>query len=196
MISSIVLAAGMSTRMGQLKALLDWGGEPLVCYQVRQLREAGADEVIVVLGYRSDEIHRRMKTAECRVMLNPRFHTGRAGSLRIGAKASDRNADPIVVVNVDQPATAAVIRALLEAHAPEAAATRPVHDGRHGHPIVVAGALRPELLEADEAERGLDGILKRHAGAVRDVPAGPECLLDLNTPGDYESAHAATHAPA
>ncbi|MYK25863.1 MAG: NTP transferase domain-containing protein, partial [Dehalococcoidia bacterium] len=50
MISSILLAAGMSTRMGQPKALLDWGGEPLICYQIRQLQEAGVDEVVVVLG--------------------------------------------------------------------------------------------------------------------------------------------------
>ncbi len=39
MISGIILAAGMSTRMGEPKALLDWGGEALVCYQVRQLQD-------------------------------------------------------------------------------------------------------------------------------------------------------------
>lgn len=49
-----------------LKALLDWGGMPLICYQVRQLREAGTDEVIVVLGHRSDEINRRMWRENCR----------------------------------------------------------------------------------------------------------------------------------
>ncbi|MEO6397075.1 MAG: NTP transferase domain-containing protein, partial [Tepidiformaceae bacterium] len=61
MLSSIVLAAGFSSRMGEPKALLDWGGEPLLAYHVRQLREAGADEVIVVLGHRGDEIQRGMR---------------------------------------------------------------------------------------------------------------------------------------
>ena len=50
MISSILLAAGMSTRMGEPKALLDWGGEPLIRYQIRQIQEAGVDEVALVLG--------------------------------------------------------------------------------------------------------------------------------------------------
>ncbi|MBK7725004.1 MAG: NTP transferase domain-containing protein [Dehalococcoidia bacterium] len=59
MISGIILAAGTSTRMGRPKALLDWGGQPLVCYQVRQLQEAGCDEVIVVLGHKADNISRR-----------------------------------------------------------------------------------------------------------------------------------------
>src|SRR5688572_3577180 len=92
-ISSIVLAAGQSTRMGQPKALLDWGGEPLIAYQVKQLKEAGVDEVVVVLGYRSDDIHRKIGSLPCRVMLNARYQMGKANSLRIGAKAVDRDAD-------------------------------------------------------------------------------------------------------
>ena len=87
MISSIILAAGLSSRMGSLKSLLDWGGEPLLGYEIKTLKEAGADEVIVVLGYRADDIHRKIAKYDCRVMLNPLFYQGRAGSLRIGAKA-------------------------------------------------------------------------------------------------------------
>src|SRR5437660_3614492 len=101
MISSIVLAAGMSNRMGEPKALLDWGGEELVNWQVRQLKEAGVDEVIVVIGHMADPIRRRMKRADCRVMLNPRYQMGRAGSLRIGAKAVNRDTEAILIINVD-----------------------------------------------------------------------------------------------
>ena len=71
MISGILLAAGMSTRMGEPKALLDWGGEPLARYQIRQLREAGADEVIVVLGHRGDDIHRELRGLEYRGVTTP-----------------------------------------------------------------------------------------------------------------------------
>ena len=188
MISSIVLAAGMSTRMGTPKPLLDWGGEPLLAFQVQQLQEAGCDEVIVVLGYRSDEIHRQIRRLTCRVMLNPKYQMGRAGSLRIGARAVNRDADAIVVLNVDQPRPAGLLRALIEAHDPQTAATRPSFEGHAGHPVVLSGWLRPELLEATEEEEGLRGILRRHQDQVGQVESDPTCFLDLNTPGEYEEA--------
>lgn len=191
MIAGILLAAGMSTRMGEPKALLDWGGEPLVRYQVRQLREAGADEVVVVLGHRGDDVHREMRGLDCRTVLNATYQLGRAGSLRAGAKAVSREAETIVVLNVDQPRAAALIRAVIEARTPEAAAARPAHGGRHGHPVALAGRLRGELLEASEESGGLRGVLAAHADAIVDAPADEECLLDLNTRAEYEAALAA-----
>ena len=50
MVSAVVLAAGASTRMGTQKLLLPFGGEPLVRRAVRQVRAAGFDDVLVVLG--------------------------------------------------------------------------------------------------------------------------------------------------
>jgi len=188
MISSIILAAGMSNRMGEPKPLLDWGGEPLLSWEVRQLREAGVDEVIVVLGHQADAIHRRIKSAACRVMLNPRHQMGRAGSLRIGAKAVSRDADAIVVMNVDQPRPAGFLRNLIAMHREESAATRPAVDGRHGHPVVVSGRLRTELMGATDEQEGLRGILHAHANELADVASDDLCEVDLNTPGDYQAA--------
>lgn len=191
MISSILMAAGLSTRMGQPKALLDWGGEPLIRYQIRQLQEGGVDEVVVVLGYRADEIRRKLHGLTYRSVLNPVYQLGRAGSLRAGAKAVEREASAIVILNVDQPRPADLIRSVIEAHSSAASATRPAHGERHGHPVVVAGRLRAELVEATEDERGLRGVMEAHASEIVDVPCDERCLLDLNTPDDYEAAVAA-----
>lgn len=188
MISSIVLAAGMSTRMGAPKALLPWGGQPLLAYQVEQLREAGADEVVVVLGDDADEIHRTIRRSDCRVMLNPRFQMGRAGSLRIGAKAVDRDATAIVVTNVDQPRPASFLRALIEAHKPPALITRPSFDGKHGHPIVVAGELRGELMDADDDTQGLLAVVERHRDQMAECALDDLAVLDINTPDAYDAA--------
>ena len=188
MISGIILAAGLSTRMGQPKALLDWGGEPLVCYQVNQLREAGCDEVIVVLGHRADEISRQMKTLQCRTMLNARYQHGRAGSLRIGAKAVNRDADLILITDIDSPRPASFLRALIEGHRPESAVTRPVHNGHRGHPVLVAGRLREELMAATDEAEGLHGVLRAHAHEAGEVEAGYLLDLGFNTPEEYRAA--------
>ena len=188
MISAIILAAGMSTRMGETKALLDWGGEPLVCYQVHQMQEAGCDEVIVVLGHRADDVSRHMKTLTCRTMLNALFQHGRAGSLRIGAKAANRDADAILVADIDSPRPAAFLKALVEGHLPENAITRPVHNGARGHPVVVAGRLREELMAVTDATEGLHAVLRAHAGEVGEVDAGDLLDLGFNTPEEYKAA--------
>jgi molybdenum cofactor cytidylyltransferase len=193
--SSIILAAGMGTRMGELKPLLDWGGEPLIAYQVRQMKEAGVDEVIVVLGFHGDEIHREIRRLPCRVMLNPRYFAGRAGSLRIGAKATNRDAEAIVITSVDQPRPASVIRQLLDAHDQKYAATRHSHGGHGGHPIVISGWLRPELLEASDENDGLRGILRAHASEIQELPGNELSHLDLNTPAEYQEA-VAKYAPS
>ena len=196
MISSILLAAGMSTRMGEPKPLLDWGGEPLIRYQIEQLLQGGVDEVVVVLGHRGDDVHRKLHGLAYRAVLNPTFQLGRAGSLRMGAKAVAREASAIVILNVDQPRPASLIRALIEAHTAEATVTRPEHEGRHGHPVVVSSRLRAELLTADDADGGLHGVVAAHEDEIVDVPTDASCLLDLNTREEYEAALAAMAAPA
>lgn len=187
-ISGIILAAGLSSRMGQPKALLDWGGEPLVCYQVAQMRQAGCDEVIVVLGHKADDVSRQMRTAQCRTMLNPRYQHGRAGSLRIGAKAASRDADVIVISDIDSPRPASFLKTLIEGHNPESAVTRPVHNGHRGHPIVVSGRLREELMQASDETEGLHGVLRQHAGEAGEVDAGDLLDLGFNTREEYAAA--------
>ena len=175
--------------MGKPKALLDWGGEPLIRYQIRQLFEAGLDEVVVVLGFHADEIQRQMRDLKCRVMLNPRYQMGKAGSLRIGAKAVNRDADPIVVLGVDQPRSAGLIRAMVDAHlSGDSPVTRPTFDERGGHPVVVAGSLRSDMMEATDEDEGLRGVLATYVSQTQLVPNGEECRLDLNTPEEYEAA--------
>jgi CTP:molybdopterin cytidylyltransferase MocA len=187
-ISGIILAAGASSRMGTPKALLDWGGQPLVAYHVEQMREAGCDEVIVVLGHRADEISRQMKTVPCRTMLNALFQHGRAGSLRLGAKAANRDAEAIVIADVDAPRPAAFLKTLIEGHKAEMAVTRPVHNGHRGHPVVVSGRLRDELMAATDENEGLHGVLRAHARESGEVDAGDLLDLSFNTPEEYEAA--------
>lgn len=174
--------------MGEPKALLDWGGQPLIAYQVQQLKEAGVDEVIVVVGHHGDEIHRRIGQLPCRVMFNARYVQGRASSLRIGARAVNRDAEAIVIMNVDQPRPASHIRALLAAHTATFAATRPHYNGHSGHPLVVSGALREELLHAVEEEGGLRAIIRAHAAEIQDIPSDALCQVDVNTPEEYRAA--------
>lgn len=197
--------------MGRPKALLPWGESTLVEWQIAQLREAGLEDIVVVLGHDAQAINEVLvacastsSAPEVRIVINEHYKEGRASSLRTGAAALPDSANPILILNVDQPRPRDVHERLLASH-PEGGATItvPTSDGKRGHPVIVSGALLSELREASEERLGLHGILEAHVSAVHEHPfvmlahesmanepdmAALYVRMDLNTPEDYEDA--------
>jgi molybdenum cofactor cytidylyltransferase len=189
-VAALLLAAGLSSRMGRPKPLLPWGGQTLVEFQVGQMKAAGIDDVIVVTGHEAAAVSGALAHSGARVVFNPRFIEGRAGSVRTGAAALGEGVEQIVLLSVDQPRPAAITRALIEAHAMSGALIAvPRYDGRRGHPVVFAGTLLAELRTVDEAGEGLRAVRRAHAGGTIEVEVDdPRALLDVNTPGAYAEA--------
>ncbi len=203
--SAILLAAGVSRRMGTLKALLDWHGRPLIMHQIVALREAGADEVVVVLGHRADELQARVganrdvyDAGNVRCVINSRYAEGKTTSIKTGLAGISLDVNspgPILMLNVDQPRSASIIRRVLGAHAarPNKLITIPTCNGKGGHPMAVSRALYPELVEIEEATQGMRSVTQRHQRATQRVELGaPELLWDVNTPEQYRAALAAS----
>jgi len=191
-IAAIILAAGESTRMGRPKQLLPWGGTTLLAWQVRQMREAGVDEVVVVLGHAAAEV-RPAVPPEARVVVNEAYRQGRASSLRCGAAAVSDDAGAVLVLSVDQPRPASLSRRLIERWRETGAPiVSPRFPRRFGHPVLVDGSLLGELRAVDEATLGLRAVIDRHAAEAEALPVEDDRVdVDLNTPADYEAALAA-----
>lgn len=189
--AALLLAAGESTRMGTPKPLLDWGGEPLIAYQVRQLQAAGADVVIVVLGHAAEQIRPVVPEGGVQVVVNERYREGRASSVRAGAAALSNDIEAVIILNVDQPRSAEISRRLLATHrTADFLITMPEYQGHGGHPVVISGTLIAELRRVEEATQGLRAVIERHAAETQRVAIdNPVITLDLNTPEDYVQAH-------
>ena len=189
---AILLAAGESSRMGQLKALLPWRGQPLLRHQVAALREGGADRVVVVLGHRASELSPSLEGLEgVDWVLNPDYLQGKTTSIKVGLSVVDREAaDEILLLNVDQPRSAADIAHILRTHrAGDCSVTIPTCGGKGGHPIALSAGLLDELLVIDEESQGVKAVVQRRPGSVNRFPLeNPEILLDLNTPEQYQQA--------
>ena len=189
---AILLAAGESSRMGRPKSLLEWKGLTLIEYQVRELRAAGVDEVIAVLGSGAEAVRPAAERGGARVALNPAYREGRAGSIRVGALAVDAAAEAIVLLNVDQPRDRSISAAILSVHLRAGnVITVPAFHGRRGHPVVLTGGLLDELRAVREESEGLRALIRFHAAQRVELPMDdPTVLLDLNLPAEYEAARA------
>ena len=202
--TALLLAAGESARMGTPKALLEWGGKPLLGHQLAVLQKSRVDECIVVLGREAGRLaglvdpFLRRPGWKARGVVNPRPADGRSSSIRAGLAALSRPPEAILIASVDQPLERELVDTLVVAAWKEWATPSdgwprkriviPTFDGRRGHPPLFHGSLFPELLGVSEETEGLRRVVRRIPERVLEVPwQRSGILLNLNTVGEYES---------
>ena len=188
MISAVVLAAGASTRMGQPKLLLPLGGEPLVRRAVRQVAEAGFDDVVVVVGAEHERVVAALEGLAVRHALNPEYATGIGSSFRTAVQALPQSAAAMFAL-ADQPLiTARDYRRLLDAYREHPEGIVSVRYGEvTAPPHLFDREFFPELAVLVHGARP---VLQRHPGRRRVLEFAPKLLLDVDTPQDYERAKA------
>lgn len=190
-ISAIVLAAGESTRMRRLKALLPWRGSTLVEYQVYSLLRAGVSQVVLVVGHRGEEVAAPVRgRPDVEVAFNGEYRLGKTTSVKAGLRLVAPSATGVLVLAVDQPRPAHMLESLVKAHLErDALITCPVYRGHTGHPLIFASSLLPELMSITEAGEGLREVTLRYRDETHRLEVDtPVVTLDVNSPEDVEDA--------
>ncbi len=190
-IYALLLAAGESARMGRPKALLPWEGGILLEFQVEQLLAGGMERIILVLGHQAEMIRRAAPSLpRTTVVLNQDYATGKASSVRAGMEAIPADADAVLVLSVDQPRPAALIRRVRQAHqAASTLVTVPAFGGRHGHPTIFSRPLFSEMRDVTEETQGLRAVRHRHRAETHVVETATAIpLIDINSPEEYQAA--------
>jgi CTP:molybdopterin cytidylyltransferase MocA len=178
--AAIILAAGASSRMGRVKALLELDGESFVTRLARVLG-VHCDPVVVVLGHHADAIREAAPGLEFAV--NPDPERGMLSSLQTGLAAVDRSRG-VLFTPVDTPAVSeATVARLAAALADGAPAAVPVFGGKRGHPVAISGELARQLLALPLTERANSVI--RSAGGIEIPVEDPGVVLEVDTPADY-----------
>ena len=190
--AAILLAAGESRRMGDLKALLPWQGRSLISHQVLALTEGGVDRIVVVVGHRYEEVCAEISgKPQVEWTLNPDYLQGKTTSIKAGLKLMvDRAPETLLLLNVDQPRSGDTVGYLLRQHRSSGPMiTIPTFGGKGGHPVVFDGALLGELGRISEEMQGIREVVRRHReGTLRVEMESGEVLWDLNTPEQYRAA--------
>ena len=182
----LVPAAGAAERFGSAKMLADVGGVVLLERTVRALLDGGVDQVTVVLGAEAARIRAAVPAfADPRVATatNPRPERGMFSSLQAGLSGS--SGDPILVLPGDMPyVDPSTVAALLRLYGERGGIVSPRLNGKRGHPVVIPGRYRDEILAAGDGMT-LHHLLRVHAAEQIDVPVEDRGVIrDVDVPAD------------
>jgi molybdenum cofactor cytidylyltransferase len=185
-VGGIILAAGLSSRMGGDKVLLPWQGQPLVRHMAGIALASRLAEVVVVTGHRAIEVAAAVSDLPVRVINNPEYATGLSSSLRAGIAALSPYLGGALVLLVDQPlVTTAIVDRLLEAFwSHDRPIVAAVAQGRRGNPVLFARALFPELLSLT-GDEGARRVVAAYRDQVIGVEVDVAVLEDIDTPEAY-----------
>lgn len=178
---AVILAAGESRRMGEPKQLLPFAGKPMIQCVIDAL--AAADERLIVLGYRADEIAGKIHGAT--IVKNPNWAAGMFTSVQAGLRALPAKTKCVLIALADQPKLhAKTVRTLLDKFTSKILV--PSFGGRQGHPLLLSARYVPEILAMD-ASLTLKHFLANHPDDLtRFVVEDEGVLVDIDDRTTYE----------
>ncbi|HVN55907.1 MAG TPA: nucleotidyltransferase family protein [Anaerolineaceae bacterium] len=191
MIAALVLAAGLSRRMGSPKMLLPWGQTTVVGSVVGALQAAEVPEILVVTGAVREELEKALSGRPVRFVHNPEYANGEMlVSLQVGLSALPPACTAALTVLGDQPQIQPEVVRAVCATAGEhpGALVMPSYQMRRGHPWILPARLWLEVQAIRRPQTTRD-FLQAHAPEIIYVNVDtPTILMDLDTPEEYQKA--------
>jgi molybdenum cofactor cytidylyltransferase len=183
-VSAILLAAGKSSRMGKLKQLMPLGDSTMLEQTLDNLLGSKAAEVIVVLGYKAEEITKRLSGRPVKLVVNPLYRKGMGTSIAAGLQFVDSQAQAVMLVLGDQPyVDSATIDSLIDAFGRKKKGIAiPTYKKQRGHPLIFDRKYEAHLsrLKGDVGGRE---IIRENPKDVLEVPVDCEgIVIDIDTP--------------
>ena len=193
MISAIILAAGEGKRIGSTKALLNWGNENLINYQINSLSHKSITEKIVVVGSESEKVKKSIFKNEIKIAENNNYLSGKTSSIKKGISYIGNDQNDILLIAVDQPRTEDLINKVVNFHITNPLNKKismPYKEGHGGHPIIFSNLFLDDLSNIKEESFGIREIIKNNSESIiRFKTTDFSSNIDINTSEDYELFH-------
>jgi molybdenum cofactor cytidylyltransferase len=185
--AAVLLAAGLSRRMGERnKLLIEIEGEPLVRRTAKAYLAAGVG-VHIVLGHEAEQVSAVLKDLPAAFVHNPDYAQGQPTSVRAGIDSLASGYTAILIALADQAAlTAADIGGLVKAFAADGGSRIlvPFYQGRRGNPVIFPASLIEDMraLGRDAASRSF--VDNSPALVYRYEAPNDHTVIDIDTPDD------------
>ena len=180
----VVLAAGLSRRLGRSKQLLRIDGESLVHRMTRIGLDTHPADCVVVCARVPDAVSAAVADLACRCVPCSDAETGLSASLRCGLRALPAHCDAALVLLTDQPGLdRAHLHALLEAwRSDPRRAAASGYAGQPGVPAILPRTWFAELMQL-RGDIGAREILRARRAEVS-VVAAARLERDIDRPAD------------
>lgn len=189
-VGAVVLAAGLSSRMGESKILLPWrDNRTIIEHIVEQLIKSRVDPIVVVTGHQATEVRAVLEKWDVQIVHNKAYQTGEMlSSLKVGLQAMSRETTAALMVLGDQPGIQPKIinKVLLAFAENQHDLVVPSFELRRGHPVLLGRRYWADAfaLPVTATPRNL---LNLHAEHIHYINVDTDSVLrDVDTPQDYE----------
>lgn len=185
-ITSIILAAGQSRRMGDTnKLLVTVDGKPMVRWAVEAALASAATPVFVILGHQSDRVRDALTDLDVTFVDNPEFADGISASVRRGVAALPPDVDGALVILGDMPKVgSALIDRLVAAYNPVEgrALCIPTWRGKRGNPVLIGKQFFAEIQDLS-GDVGARPLISQYPELTCEVDMDDDAaLVDIDTP--------------
>lgn len=183
---AVIVAAGMSSRMGDFKPMLNIGSITIAQRIVANFRQAGVDRIVIITGYNAEALERHLAGAGIVFLRNEEYEsTEMFDSAKIGLEYISDKADRILFTPVDIPLfTADTVKRLIDT---KCELGGPSYKGKIGHPIVMSSTVAKELI-GFTGDGGLKGAMDNCGIPMKKIEVADKGILhDADTPEDYET---------
>lgn len=183
---AVLVAAGLSSRMHDFKPLLPFGNSTISLHIVTMLKKMGLSPIIVVTGYRAEELESHLFSTGVRFVKNERFQeTQMFDSVKMGIMAVKEECERILIMPMDIPAILPdTFKQVLNIDAP---IVRTRYEDRTGHPIVIRCDIAETIMDYD-GDNGLKGAIAACGVAPCDLEVADEGVRkDVDTPEEYQN---------
>ncbi|WP_102275190.1 nucleotidyltransferase family protein [Cytobacillus massiliigabonensis] len=195
-VSAIILAAGMSTRMGQLKQLLLLNRRPLLIHVIEAAASVDFFEIITVIGCQASKIQKEILIDDRRFCwaINEKYEAGQSSSLKTGILNVGEKSAGVMVFLGDLPfilheTILKIYRAGVKMmqETTESFIIQPEYEGKPGHPVFI-GNFNREIMMQLHGDTGAKVIMDKFSIRKRMAVNDIGILFDVDTPETYLKA--------
>lgn len=184
----VILAAGLSQRMGSTnKLLIDIDGEPMIRRTVKLYQAAGLANIVVVVGHQQDKVRAALEGLDIKIVNNDAFNEGQISSIRCGVKALSKQCEFAFIALADQPLlTPSDIHFLLESFNVLSNKTIqvPYFNNCRGNPLLLKASQLKEV-DSQGVHLGCRKLIDKHPEKVQRIEVdNAHFTCDLDTPED------------
>lgn len=190
-VAIVILAAGMSRRLGRPKQVLPLGGEPLVVHVGKRAHESKAARVMAVVGGAREETMSALEGIVDELIVNDAFAEGQGTSIAAGIRYLESTShllgacDAVIFLLGDQPGIDPdVINAVIEEWNNGASIAMAGYRDRPGHPVLFDRVHWKELGQL-KGEQGGRMVIGKHRDDVVYVPVETESPMDVDREADW-----------